>query len=75
MSKTTSLPERGVGLNPAPFVTIRLFATMSGYTEKAIRRKIERGVWLEDREYVRAPDGHILISTKGFAQWAAPEMA
>jgi hypothetical protein len=68
-------PDRTHGVAPAPFVTIELFARISGYSEKAIRRKIERGVWLQGREFVRAPDGHVLISTKGYAQWAAPELA
>jgi integrase len=45
-------------------------AALTGYTEKAIRRKIEDGKWLEGREYIKAPDGHILISMKGYAQWA-----
>ena len=38
---------------PDRFVTIRLFATISGLTEKAIRRKMERGVWLEGRQWRR----------------------
>ena len=29
------------------FVRIALVAQLTGYTEKAIRRKIEEGVWLE----------------------------
>ena len=38
-------------------------AELTGYSEKAIRRKIEDGVWLEGHEYVRAPDGRILVDT------------
>lgn len=59
-----------VGVAPAPYVTIPLAARITGYTEKAIRRKIEDGVWVEGREYVRAPDGHILVSMRGFERWA-----
>lgn len=55
---------------PAPYVTIPLAAQVTGFTEKAIRRKIEEGIWLAGREYIKAPDGHILISIKGYAQWA-----
>jgi len=51
------------------FVTVQKAAGMTGYTEKAIRRKIEDGVWLEGREYRRAPDGKILISIIGFEAW------
>jgi len=54
---------------PAPYVVIPLAAAMTGLTEKAIRRKIETGVWTEGRQYRRGPDGHIYISVKGFAQW------
>ncbi len=56
-------------LYPAPYVTISLAATITGLTEKAIRRKIEEGKWLEGREYRRSPDGGIFISLKGFTQW------
>jgi hypothetical protein len=44
-------------------------ALMTGLTEKAIRRKIEDGKWIEGREYRRSPDGGIFISIKGYATW------
>ncbi len=53
----------------ADYVTIPVAAAMTGYSPKAIRRKIEAGVWLEGREFRRAPDGHVLISVKGYEQW------
>lgn len=53
----------------ARFVRIPLASQLTGYTEKAIRRKIEEGVWLEGREYKRAPDGNLLIDMEGFAKW------
>jgi hypothetical protein len=56
-------------LAPAPYVQIPVAAAITGYSEKAIRRKIEEGHWLEGREYAKAPDGHILISIKGYSQW------
>ena len=59
----------GVQVMPAPYVAIPLAATITGLSEKAIRRKIEAGVWLEGRQYRRGPDGHIYISVKGYAQW------
>ncbi len=54
---------------PAPYVTISMAALMTGLTEKAIRRKIEDGKWLEGREYRRSPDGGIFISIKGYSTW------
>ncbi len=52
------------------YVIIKRFAELTGYTEKAVRRKIEDGVWLERREYLRAPDGRILMDLEGFQRWA-----
>jgi hypothetical protein len=51
------------------YVTISVAAAMTGYSAKAIRRKIESGVWLEGREFRRAPDSHVLISVKGYESW------
>jgi hypothetical protein len=53
----------------ASYVTIPLAAALTGYSAKAIRRKIECGMWLEGREFRKAPDGHVLISIKGYQQW------
>lgn len=53
----------------ADYVTIPVAAAMTGYSPKAIRRKIEDGVWLEGREFRRAPDGHVLISVRGYELW------
>lgn len=58
-----------VHVAPAPYVTVALAAIITGLTEKAIRRKIEEGKWIEDREYRRSPDGGIFISLTGYRQW------
>ena len=55
--------------DPTQYVTIPLAAALTGYSPKAIRRKIESGVWLEGREFRKAPDGHVLISMKGYQEW------
>lgn len=54
---------------PAPFVTIPLASAVTGLSEKAIRRKIEDGKWIEGREYRRSPDGGVFISIEGFCKW------
>ena len=54
---------------PAPYVTIALAAIITGLTEKAIRRKIEDGKWIEGREYMRSPDNGLFISIQGYKQW------
>lgn len=58
-----------VHLAPAPYVTIQLASYITGLTEKAIRRKIEDGKWLDGHEYRRSPDGGIFISMKGYQAW------
>lgn len=67
--KPAAAGAAAVMLHPAPYVTVPLAAAITGLTEKAIRRKIEEGKWLEGREYRRSPDGGIFISVKGYAQW------
>ena len=57
----------------APYVTIPLAAIITGLSEKAIRRKIEDGKWIEGREYRRSPDGGVFISLKGYQQWVEKE--
>ena len=51
------------------YVTIRKFCELTGYTEEAVNTKIKRGVWLENRVWRKAPDGHRLISMEGFWLW------
>lgn len=60
--------ENSVHINPAPYVTVKLASTITGLSEKAIRRKIEEGKWLEGREF-RRQDGGVYISMKGYAAW------
>lgn len=62
-------PPLAEQVSPAPYVTIKLAATITGLSEKAIRRKIEDGKWIEGREWRRSPDGGIFISLKGFVAW------
>ena len=56
-------------IEPTLYVTIPVASAMTGYSAKAIRRKIECRVWIEGREFRKAPDGHVLISLKGYQQW------
>ena len=53
----------------ARFVRLPLFAAATGYTPKAVERKIEAGVWRQGHEYRIAPDGHILVDMKGYERW------
>ena len=49
--------------------TIEKHADETGYTPKALRRKIERGDFVAGREFTKAPDGRVLIIVKGFEKW------
>jgi hypothetical protein len=57
------------------YVTIELFSAMTGLTPGAVRKRIERGVYLEGKQFRRAPDGRIWMDTKGHEQWVARETA
>jgi hypothetical protein len=56
-------------LTPARDVTIRLAATVTGLTERAIEAKIREGVWLGGQEYNRGPDGRIYIDLHAVSRW------
>lgn len=51
------------------WVLVPLFCQMTGYTDKAVRAKIDTGVWLEGRQYRRAPDGRITIDIQEYYKW------
>ena len=52
------------------YVTIRKFSELSGYSEGAVRKKIERGEWLQGAMWLKAPDGRILVDLVSFERWA-----
>jgi len=54
---------------PARFVTIALAESLTGYAVTAIETKIARGVWVEGREWRRAPDGRVLVDIRGYEKW------
>ena len=51
------------------WMLIPLFCMCTGYTPKAVQRKIEDGKWIEGHMYVRAPDGHITINLQEYYRW------
>ncbi len=54
---------------PSRFVVIRLAASVTGLSEKAISCKIGDGVWREGYEYRHGPDGRIYIDLEGYVRW------
>lgn len=57
------------------YVLLARFCNESGYSEKAVRRKIESGVWIENQQFRRAPDGHIMVDLEGYARWVEGQLA
>ena len=53
----------------ARYQTIKKFASESGYTEAAIRTKIQDGTWQQGAVWIRAPDNKPLISVEGYHAW------
>ena len=60
---------------PAPYVTIPVAAAMTGLTEKAIRRKMEDGKWIEGRSTGAPRRRHLPISIKGFTSWVEADLS
>lgn len=54
---------------PGRYVLLSLASLVTGYTVKAMERKIERGDWVQDKVWRRAPDGRILIDLVGYQKW------
>ena len=62
-----------IQIAPARYCMIKVASVATGLTEKAIRRKIEDGVWVEKVHYRRAADGHVFIDMRAFEQWVETE--
>mgnify|MGYP003615869476 CR=1 FL=1 len=62
-------------INAARFVTVELASVMTGLSAGAIRKRIERGVWLENKEWRRGPDERVWIDTRGIEAWVLQKSA
>jgi len=62
-------PTKLVFITPPRYVLLPAAHAMTGYTVKAMRRKIQRGEWPEGKIWRRAPDGRIVIDLDGFQKW------
>lgn len=62
-------------LSAAHYVVIAKAAELTGYSKRAIEEKIAKGVWVEGREWRKAPDGRRLISMEGVRRWVEQGLA
>lgn len=53
----------------ARYQTIKKFSEESGYTERAIRTKIQDGIWRLGEVWIKAPDNRVLICVEGYESW------
>jgi hypothetical protein len=61
--------EAPIVVATARYVLLPLANLLTGYSVKAMERKIERGDWQEGRVWRRAPDGRIVIDIVGYQRW------
>ncbi len=54
---------------PAPYYLLVNADKITGLSVGAMRKKIERGQWLEGKQYIKAPDGNLYLSVKGYTSW------
>jgi hypothetical protein len=62
-------PNEATVVATARYVLLPLANLLTGYSVKAMERKIERGDWQEGKVWRRAPDGRILIDVLGYQRW------
>jgi hypothetical protein len=65
-SRATEAP---IVVGTARYVLLPLANLLTGYSVKAMERKIERGDWQEGKVWKRAPDGRIVIDVLGYQRW------
>lgn len=51
------------------WVTVKKFSELTGYSQKAIYIKKDRGIWKQDIHWVKSPDGRILLNTTEIVKW------
>jgi len=51
------------------WVTIKKLAELSGYSEKAIYNKKDRGIWIKDVHWKKSPDGRLQFNIKAIEFW------
>jgi hypothetical protein len=64
-SSETLLPP----VAPARYVTVKGAAAAMRLSEGSVRKRIERGIWLEGKHWRKAPDNRIYIDLRAIEAW------
>lgn len=51
------------------WVLIHKVIDLIGYTDDAIRSKIQKGVWLSGVHWTKAPDGRLMFNLEAIQRW------
>jgi len=54
-------------------VTTDKLSEMTGYSKEAIRMKVNNGVWIKQRHYLKAADGRLIFIVEMIYQWMKGE--
>lgn len=60
---------------PVRHVKLSKFEELTGYTANSVHQKIKTGAWAEGREYIKAPDGRVLVDLERYDEWARSNVA
>ena len=66
---SAAVSQNAVVVASARYVLLPLAHVLTGYSVKAIQRKIERGDWPEGKVWRHAPDGHVVVDMMGYERW------
>ncbi|GAA4648588.1 hypothetical protein GCM10023116_08570 [Kistimonas scapharcae] len=61
--------------NLSRWITLKRTAELTGYTEKALARKIEDNKLQENLVWTRDPDNSVMINLRQFMRWAEKKQA
>lgn len=51
------------------YVKLDVFEAMTGYTPKAVYGMIDKGIWLEGYEFIKARGNTVLVDVEGYHRW------
>ena len=68
-NRSATASQNAAVVASARYVLLPLAHLLTGYSVKAIQRKIERGDWPEGKVWRHAPDGHVVVDMMGYERW------